>query len=160
MRESDYYPAGSYSDPSAPWNQCDPPEIELEVTVYETLRKDDSIITDNAWYVYDEEGSRFLEDSNLDSREEWEKQNGRLETVILKAKDEIIRLREDAERQQRQLEAHYGVRHNTIPGYHNPDAFEIKRRQLLWNAMQRVKYLKQLETALSGWESEEFDVNH
>ena len=39
MSDRDYYPAGAYSDPNAPYNQCEPPEIDLEVKVTETLVK-------------------------------------------------------------------------------------------------------------------------
>ena len=164
MSDRDYYPAGAYSDPNAPYNQCEPPEIELEVTVTETLVKNTAIITNNAWYVTDEEGWTGLEKDNLNEREEYEQQNDLLSVTICKAKEEITKLREEAERQQRKLEEHYGVRHNTIPGYYLPDipeserAFHINRRKILGEAMDRVNYLKALEDSLDGWEHEEIEV--
>ena len=164
MSDRDYYPAGAYNDPNAPYNQCDHPEIELGVTVTEYLTKSTSIITTNAWYVTDEEGWSGLEKDSLNEREEYEQQNENLAITICKAKGEITRLREEAERQQRKLEEHYGVRHNTIPGYYLPDIPEserwwhIKRRKQLGEAMDRVNYLKALEENLDGWEHDDIEV--
>lgn len=54
MRESDYYPAGAYNDPNAPFNQVDPPETEFDVTVGITLERDCTIITDQVYWDGDE----------------------------------------------------------------------------------------------------------
>lgn len=62
MPESGYYPPGAEHDPRAPWNQVDPPEREVEVTVSVTLSKtvrvkvNDYIITDSG---RDEDGDYF-----------------------------------------------------------------------------------------------------
>ncbi len=162
MSDRDYYPAGAYSDPNAPYNQCDPPEIDLEVTVYETLVKNSSIVTNDAWYVTEcEEGmsNTYLEDENLDACKDWKDQNDLLSITILKAKEEITKIREEAERTQLALEEHYGVRHNTIPGWRGtPSDFERKRRTQLSEAMDRVRKLKALEEDLDGWEHEDIEV--
>ena len=162
MRDSDYYPAGAYNDPNAPYNECEAPEIELGVTVHETLTRDHTIVTNDAWYVHEcEEGitTTYLEDSNLDARKEYEDQNNLLAVNICKAKEEITKLREEAERQQIKLEQHYGVRHRTIPGWcGTPTEFEKRRRSQLSEAMDRIRELKALEEALSGWEHEDIDV--
>jgi hypothetical protein len=39
MKESDYYPAGAWNDPDAPYNWHEQPEIELEITVSLTISK-------------------------------------------------------------------------------------------------------------------------
>lgn len=162
MSDRDYYPAGAYSDPNAPYNQCDPPEIDLEVTVHETLVKNSSIVTNDAWYVNEcEEGMShtYLEDENLDARKDWEDQNDLLSITIFKAKEEITKIREEAERTQLALEEHYEVRHNTIPGWCGmPSDFERKRRSQLSEAMDRVRKLKALEEDLDGWEHEDIEV--
>lgn len=161
MFESGYYPPGAEFDPSAPYNQCDPPEIELGVVVHETLVKESSIVTNDAWYVYEcEEGMThsYLEDENLDACKDWEDQNNLLAVTLFKAKEEITKLRIEAEERQLKIEAHYGIRHNTIPGYSHPTEYEKKRRQIISDAMSRVRELKALEEALSGWEHEEIEV--
>ena len=161
MRDSDYYPAGAYGDPNAPYNECEAPEIELEVVVHETLVKESSIVTNDAWYVHEcEDGisHTYLEDENLDARKDWEDQNDLLAVTLFKAKEEITKLRIDAEERQLKIEAHYGIRHNTVPGCYHPTEYEKKRRQIISDAMSRVRELKALEEALSGWEHEEIEV--
>lgn len=158
MRDSDFYPAGAYSDPNAPYNQCDPPETELEVTVQETLVRGAVIVTNNAFYVEDEEGG-YLETEDVRPREDYERDNRLLAQYVYEAWEEITKLRIEAERQQIILEQHYGVRHNTIPGlFGNATEFEKRRRSQLSEAMDRVRKLKALEAGLEGWEYEDIDV--
>jgi hypothetical protein len=45
MKESDYYPAGAWNDPDAPYNWHEQPEIELEVTVSLTISKTVKVYT-------------------------------------------------------------------------------------------------------------------
>ena len=47
MSEKDYYPAGSYSDPSAPWNEPVVPEKEFEITCSQSLSRTATVWTDN-----------------------------------------------------------------------------------------------------------------
>lgn len=47
MSEADFYPAGAYSDPSAPYNQVDVPEKEFDVTCTQTLSRTVSVLTSN-----------------------------------------------------------------------------------------------------------------
>lgn len=164
MRDRDYYPAGAYGDPNAPYNQSDPPEIEVEVEVKEVMTKESSIITTNAWYVTDEEGYTELEDSNLNVYDEYSKQNRSLYDILAAAKEEISKIRKEAEERQLKLEAHYGVRHNSIPGYYLPDipederSWHVNRRQVLGDAMKRVEFLKALEEDLDGWDTKETEI--
>lgn len=160
MRESGYYPPGAEFDPNAPYNQCDPPEIELSVKVTEVMVKDSVLITNNAWYVDDEEGGHYLEDTNLEPCKEWSEQEDILPITLQKAKEEITNLRIEAQEQQKKLEAHYGVRHGVIPGCRADDTFMMKMRKHLWDAMERVRKLKALEEALDGWEQEEIEVEY
>lgn len=45
MRERDYYPAGAYDDPAAPWNEVEQEEIERECEAYFEVRKTLDIAT-------------------------------------------------------------------------------------------------------------------
>ena len=47
MSEKDYYPAGAYNDPDAPWNQEDVPEKEFEITCSQSLSRTATVWTDN-----------------------------------------------------------------------------------------------------------------
>lgn len=156
MRERDYYPAGAYNDPNAPYNECEAPEIELDVTVHEALVKSSAIITNDAWYVteYEEGGScTWLEDTNLDVKKDYEEQNERLTVTLAKACKEITRLREEKEAYLLKLEEEFGVkRHRTLPMQ------DATQRKLLVDTWQRIDYLKALEESLTGWDCEEFEV--
>lgn len=55
MRDSDFYPAGAYNDPYAPYNEVEVPEKEFEVAVSQTLSKSTSIWTNQYQPEYDEE---------------------------------------------------------------------------------------------------------
>jgi len=57
MRESDYYPAGAYSDPNAPYNQVDVPEKDFEVTCIQTLSRTATVTTNN--YIPGAEGCDY-----------------------------------------------------------------------------------------------------
>ena len=59
MSEADFYPAGAYRDPSAPYNQVDVPDKEFDVTCSQTLSKTVSVLTNNyvpggEWCEYDD----------------------------------------------------------------------------------------------------------
>lgn len=47
MSEADFYPAGAYRDPSAPYNQVDTPEKEFEVTCCQVLSRTVTIVTND-----------------------------------------------------------------------------------------------------------------
>lgn len=47
MSAADYYPAGAYRDPSAPFNQSDPEEKEFSVLCSQTLSKSATVLTDD-----------------------------------------------------------------------------------------------------------------
>ena len=64
MSEADYYPAGAYNDPNAPFNQVEPPEIEAEVNVSFTLERDATITTNEVYY--DEDCWELCDDADID----------------------------------------------------------------------------------------------
>lgn len=47
MSEADYYPAGAYNDPNAPYNQEDVPDKDFEVTCSQTLSRTVTVTTNN-----------------------------------------------------------------------------------------------------------------
>jgi len=59
MRDRDYYPAGAYSDPNAPFNQHDPDPIEVSIGVTVTLTHETTVETTN--YVSSEDGDELLD---------------------------------------------------------------------------------------------------
>lgn len=63
MSEADYYPPGAYTDPNAPYNQVEPPEIEFDCCVSYTLERDSSLITDQVYM--DEDGWTLCDDADL-----------------------------------------------------------------------------------------------
>lgn len=63
MRDADYYPAGAYNDPNAPYNQVEPPEIEAEVNMSFTLERIATITTDEVWW--DEDGWELAADADI-----------------------------------------------------------------------------------------------
>lgn len=72
MKESDYYPAGAYSDPSAPYNEQPVPERIFDVHVVQILSKDDKVCTSDYTPEIDEEnGHVYANTENTD----WNKAN-------------------------------------------------------------------------------------
>ena len=63
MRDADYYPAGAYNDPNAPYNQVEPPEIEAEVYMSFTVERIATITTNEVWW--DEDGWELLDDADI-----------------------------------------------------------------------------------------------
>ena len=63
MRDADYYPAGAYNDPNAPYNQVEPPEIEAEVNMSFTVERIATITTDEVWW--DEDGWELAADADI-----------------------------------------------------------------------------------------------
>lgn len=52
---ADYYPAGAYNDPSAPYNEVSIPERDFDVNVCQTLEKYVTVTTDDYTPEYDDE---------------------------------------------------------------------------------------------------------
>ena len=155
---SGFYPPGAEYDPNAPYNEVEPPEMEVELTATVTMTKTITVWTNKVWRVYDEEGYCSTESDGFDPEEAWDEATYSLEMSLQLALEEITNLRKEAEAHQLKLEAHYGVRHNTIPGANHPDAEFLKMRKQLSDAMDRIRHLKALEDALGEWETEEREI--
>ena len=57
MSERDYYPAGAYDDPNAPYNEVEVPEKDFEIDVEFVMRTSVTVTTNNSVPSYpDEEG--------------------------------------------------------------------------------------------------------
>ena len=52
---SGFYPPGAEYDPNAPYNQSEPPEMEVDLIATEVMTKTISVYTNKIWRVYDEE---------------------------------------------------------------------------------------------------------
>lgn len=52
---ADYYPAGAYNDPSAPYNEVSIPERDFDLNVCQTLEKYVTVTTDDYTPEYDDE---------------------------------------------------------------------------------------------------------
>lgn len=59
MSSSDYYPAGAYNDPNAPYNQVELEPIEVDADVTVTLQNTLTVTTEN--YAVDEDGIDLLD---------------------------------------------------------------------------------------------------
>lgn len=65
---SDYYPAGAYHDPNAPWNKVDIPEITVKCDVMvSVVREGVPVMTDN--YTRDEDGIDVMQEYLTDDYE-------------------------------------------------------------------------------------------
>lgn len=75
MSAKDYYPAGAYNDPSAPYNEVEYPEEDFNLEVSVTLTRSATITTTqyNA-YVDDEDGHTYVETDNIDFYQEYKDQ--------------------------------------------------------------------------------------
>jgi hypothetical protein len=70
MSERDYYPAGAYDDPNAPYNEIVPPERDFDVTVSQTLSKSTTLTTSKYLPEVDEEdGKVYTDTSDTDWKE-------------------------------------------------------------------------------------------
>lgn len=69
MSEADYYPAGSYSDPNAPYNEPVIPERDFDIDVEFVMSKTVTVTTNDYAPEYDDEDGR--ENANTENTD-WE----------------------------------------------------------------------------------------
>ena len=70
MSEADYYPAGAYSDPNAPYNEPIIPERDFDIDVEFVMSKAVTVTTNDYAPEYDDEdGREYANTENTD----WEK---------------------------------------------------------------------------------------
>ena len=70
MSEADYYPAGAYSDPNAPYNEPVIPERDFDIDVEFVMSKTVTVTTNDYAPEYDDEDGR--ENANTENTD-WEK---------------------------------------------------------------------------------------
>lgn len=70
MREEDYYPAGAYDDPRAPYNEIEIPEKVFDVSISQTLYKNDISVETNDYIpeYCEESGHTYADTSETDWR--------------------------------------------------------------------------------------------
>lgn len=64
MRDRDYYPAGAYNDPYAPYNEVSVPDHEFDVEVQVTLSNSTIVTTNDYIPEFDEEDGRMYTDTS------------------------------------------------------------------------------------------------
>ena len=114
MRDRDYYPAGAYDDPNAPYNEVSYPERDFDIQVTETVLRKTYITSDNynLWYD-DEDGHTTVDTDPVEFAKCYEEQcwsiielvdhmRGLLEKwkpteITRKDKEEYDRIREEAD---------------------------------------------------------------
>ena len=75
MSERDYYPAGAYDDPNAPWNEHENPEREFDLEVCESVTRKATITTTGyGLYFDDEAGHDYVETDNIEWEDEYNEQ--------------------------------------------------------------------------------------
>lgn len=71
MRDRDYYPAGAYNDPNAPYNEVGVPERDFEVDVEYVLQKKDVLVTTNDYVPEFDEETGHTDANTLET--DWKK---------------------------------------------------------------------------------------
>lgn len=61
MRDRDYYPAGAYDDPNAPYNEVVVPNKTFNVLISQTLSKDTEVTTNDYTPRFDEEEGPYAD---------------------------------------------------------------------------------------------------
>ena len=83
MKDRDYYPAGAYDDPNAPYNQSDNDVKEFECRAKITLEADVLVETDQYQQYMDyEDGSTWYEFDGVDWEKEYNKNSITLQQML------------------------------------------------------------------------------
>ena len=78
MSEADYYPAGAYSDPNAPYNEPVIPERDFDIDVEFVMSKTVTVTTNDYTPEYDDEdGREYANTENTDWEQAYDN-NGHL----------------------------------------------------------------------------------
>lgn len=78
MSEADYYPAGAYSDPNAPYNEPVIPELDFDIDVEFVMSKTVTVTTNDYAPEYDDEdGREYANTENTDWEQAYDN-NGHL----------------------------------------------------------------------------------
>lgn len=96
MSARDYYPAGAYDDPDAPYNQSEPPAIERTCEVVETISRTVEVSTTNYAYYPPEPWNGIYsgeyDTENVDWQEEYDEQYLSLVGLIANMRDLLLKL--------------------------------------------------------------------
>lgn len=66
MRDRDYYPAGAYNDPNAPYNEVVVPDKTFDVLISQTLSKNTDVTTNDYTPIFDEECGPYVDTEYTD----------------------------------------------------------------------------------------------
>lgn len=73
MSEADYYPAGAYSDPNAPYNEPVIPERDFDIDVEFVMSKSVTVTTNDYAPEYDDEdGREYANTENTDWKQAYD----------------------------------------------------------------------------------------
>ena len=75
MSDKDYYPAGAYNDPDAPYNETEPPSIERTCEVVETISRTVDVSTTNYVYYPPEPWNGIGAEYNIDNVDWYDEYN-------------------------------------------------------------------------------------
>lgn len=149
MKDSDYYPAGAYNDPNAPYNQHDNEPIDVDVNITITLSKDTTISTcdyiADEWEDWDSDdeggvvhtGGIDYDFSNVDFVEEY----GKSEFTIPQLLDELVKLAQDK-----------------INSIRDSQEFSESGKTRNGKKIQEIRRLQAIINDASGWEEQETEV--
>lgn len=91
MSEADYYPAGAYNDPDAPYNQPVIPEREFDITVSQSLSKEITVWTDDYCTEYDDEdGNTYVNTEDTDWNKVFEENNYHTPLQLIQLLGEVL----------------------------------------------------------------------
>lgn len=141
MRESDYYPAGAYSDPYAPYNEVEVPERNFEVSVTETLTRTATVTTQKYCPEFDEEDGRTY--ANTDDTD-WHEVY----------KDNFMPLAKVMEEMKKETELFLSDIEQRIKECSKDD------HQQKWKLAQRRNRLKALYGNMDGWQQSDMEVEY
>jgi len=139
MRESDYYPAGAYSDPNAPYNEVEVPERDFDLTVTETLKRTATVTTQKYCPEFDDEDGRtYANTDDTDWQEVYNDNYMPLSKLFVEIKKETDLFIADMEERIR----------------------ECKDSQQKFRLTQRRRRLEALADNMDGWEQQEIEVEY
>lgn len=134
---SDYYPAGAYSDPSAPYKEIETPMRDFDVEVTETLTRSATVTTQRYVPEYDDEnGCTYANTDDMDWKEVYSENFKPLAALLREMKEETDLFIEDIEQ-----------RIKVCDSRRERNLLKRRRRKLIGLAKNMV-----------GWESSDINV--
>lgn len=105
MRDRDYFPAGAYNDPNAPYNQCDVPDRDFEVNVSVTIHKDFVPVTTNDYNpeMDEEDGRCYANTEDTDWDKAYTTQHNSIVDMLAKLKQYVEKDIEEYKKQGKRV---------------------------------------------------------